>query len=73
MEEARSRMLSSGQTVLLAEKGFDIAQISYRNGVLSQIDVFDAELILNQSRLGYTQAVFDFLTAKAELEQLLEI
>jgi|WetSurMetagenome_2_1015567.scaffolds.fasta_scaffold02239_4 outer membrane protein len=73
MEDARKRMKSQTETIKLAEKGYEIAQISYKNGVLNQIDVLDAEFMLNQSRLGYLQAIFDYLTAKSELEGLLEI
>lgn len=73
MEDARKRMKSQLATIKLAEKGYEIAQISYKNGVLNQIDVLDAEFMLNQSRLGYLQTIFDYLTAKSELEGLLEI
>jgi outer membrane protein TolC len=73
MEDAKKRVMSQLETVKLAEKGYQIAEISYRNGALSQIDVLDAVVILNQTRLGYLQAVYDYLIAKAELEGLLEI
>jgi outer membrane protein TolC len=73
MDDAKKRMQSQLETIKLAERGYDIAQISYKNGVLNQIDVLDAELTLNQTRIAYLQAVFDYLTAKSELEGLLEI
>ena len=56
----------------MAERGLELANTSYKSGVINQIDVLDAELTLSQVRLAYLQAIFDYLTAKADLEQLLE-
>jgi outer membrane protein len=72
MEDAKQRISANLETVKLAERGLELANISFKNGVLTQIDVLDAELMVNQSRLAYLQAVYDYLTAKAELEELLE-
>ena len=72
LDDARQRILSQRSTVQLAEKGLELANQSYMAGVLTQIDVLDAELSLYQSRLGYLQAIYDYQTAKAELEKLLE-
>lgn len=73
MEDAKKRIKAQKETVNLAERGYELAQISYKNGVLNQIDVLDAELILTQSKLAYLQTVYEYLVAKAELEGLLEI
>jgi outer membrane protein len=72
MEDAKKRIMSQSETVKLAERGFELATISFKNGVLNQIDVLDAELTLNQTRLSYLQAIYDYLNAKADLESLLE-
>ncbi|MBS1517538.1 MAG: TolC family protein [Bacteroidetes bacterium] len=72
LEDAMERIKSTRETVILAERGLDLANNSYREGVLNQIDVQDAELTLYNSRLGYYQAVYDYNVAKAELEKLLE-
>lgn len=72
MDDARKRITANLETVKLAERGLELANISFKNGVLNQIDVLDAELMVNQSRLAYLQAIYDYLTAKAELEELLE-
>lgn len=72
MDDARQRLKSQRETILLAERGVDLANASYRAGVLNQIDVQDAELILYQSRLSYMQAIYDYQVSKAELEKLLE-
>lgn len=72
MEDAKKRIMAQSETVKLAERGYELATISFKNGVLNQIDVLDAELMLNQTRLAYLQAIYDYLTAKADLEGLLE-
>jgi outer membrane protein TolC len=72
MEDAKNRIAAQKENVLLAERGFELANSSYMSGVINQIDVLDAELLLNQVRLGYVQAIYDYLNARTELEQLLE-
>jgi len=72
MEDAKKRIIAQSETIKLAERGYELATISFKNGVLNQIDVLDAELTLNQTRLAYLQAIYDYLNAKADLEGLLE-
>lgn len=72
LDDARQRIISQKSTVDLAQRGLDLANRSYLAGVLTQIDVLDAELSLYQSRLGYLQAIYDYQVAKSELEKLLE-
>ncbi|MGB9697572.1 MAG: TolC family protein [Ignavibacteria bacterium] len=72
MEDAKNRIIANRENIRLAEKGYELAVTSFRNGVITQIDVLDAELILNQTRLAYVQSIYDYLKAKVELEQLLE-
>lgn len=72
MEDAKNRIKSSRETVELSERGLELANISFKSGVINQIDVLDAEFSVSQTKLGYLQAVYDYLVAKTELEQLLE-
>ena len=72
LEDAKQRLISQKETIALAERGLELANASYRAGVLNQIDVQDAELTLYQSRLGYYQAIFDYQSAKSEIQKLLE-
>jgi outer membrane protein TolC len=72
LEDAKNRIIAQRETVLMAERGLELAIISFKSGVINQIDVLDAELTASQVRLAYLQAIYDYLTAKAELEQLLE-
>ncbi|MEO8513937.1 MAG: TolC family protein [Ignavibacteria bacterium] len=72
IEDARNRIRSQEELVNTAQRGYDLANISYKSGVLNQIDVVDAELALSQVKLAYIQAIYDYLNARSELEQLLE-
>jgi outer membrane protein TolC len=72
IEEAKNRIMVQQENVTTAERGYELANISYKNGVLNQIDVVAAELSLNQTKLSYLQAIYDYLVARTDLEQLLE-
>jgi outer membrane protein TolC len=73
MDEARERISVQKETLKLAERGYELAVSSYKYGVLNQIDVLDAQFILTQSKLSLLNAIYDYLSAKSELEGLLEI
>lgn len=72
IEDAKERIVAQKKTLSLAERGLELANVSYRAGVLNQIDVQDAQQSLNESRLAYLQAIYDYQIAKADLEKLLE-
>ena len=72
IEDAKQRVKAQKDLVMQAERGLELAIISYKNGVLNQIDVVDAELILRQVKLSYIQAIYDYLISRTDLEQLLE-
>lgn len=72
LENAKNRIIAQQENVNLAQRSLDLANASFREGVLNQIDVLDAELQLSQSKLAFLQAVYDFQIAKSDLEELLE-
>jgi outer membrane protein TolC len=72
LEEAKNRIKTQQEVVVTAERGYELASISYKSGVINQIDVLDAELSVNQIKLSYLQSIYDYLVARADLEQLLE-
>lgn len=73
MDEARTKVKATYATVKMAERGYELASLSFKNGVINQIDVLDAGAQLSNSRLAYYSAILEYLNAKAELEKLLEI
>ncbi|MBQ9186056.1 MAG: TolC family protein [Bacteroidales bacterium] len=71
METNMKSYASSQEAVELAQKAYDISQKSYNVGKSTLTDLHDAELVLTQARLGSSQAIFNFVNAKASLEQVL--
>lgn len=54
-----------------AQKGYDIVAKSYEIGRSTLVEVNDAQLALTQAQLAASQAVYNFLVAKSQLEQTL--
>jgi outer membrane protein len=71
IEEADRRVQSQDRTVEQAEKGYRIATTRYVNGSGTQLEVNDAQLALTQAKLNKMQAVYDYLVASAELDNVL--
>lgn len=57
--------------VASAEKAYKIAEKSYEVGRATLTDLNDAQLALTQARLAESQAVYNFIVAKTQLEQTL--
>ena len=57
--------------VASAEKAYSIAEKSYEVGRAPLTDLNDAQLALTQARLAESQAVYNFIVAKTQLEQTL--
>ncbi|MDE7152034.1 MAG: TolC family protein [Candidatus Amulumruptor sp.] len=65
------QIASSGESVRQAEDAYRIICESFELGTASYLDRRDSELQLTQSRLAYLQAIYNYLTARADLENLL--
>lgn len=73
IEQTKKRIEGQDKAISQAERGFEIAKSRYNNGLGTQLEVNDAELALTQSKVNYFQAVYDYNSAIADLEQLLGI
>lgn len=71
MDKATKLIDSNRKALVQAEKGMIIAKKMYEVGGGTYLDVTNAELGYIQTGLAYNQAIFDFLSAKADLEKLL--
>jgi outer membrane protein len=67
--EAVQRARAQRFAVRQAIRGFEIASSQYREGLSSRLERTDAEVALRQSEFNYAQAVYDFLVARAQLDQ----
>lgn len=71
MDTAMRTYDASKEALVSAEKAYDIAVKSYQLGKSTLTDLNNTELVLTQSRLAVSQAIYNFVIAKAGLEQTL--
>ena len=71
METNMKSYYAAKDAVASAQKGYDIVEKSYQVGRSTLIEVNDAQLALTQAQLAQSQAVYNFLNAKSQLEQTL--
>ncbi|MBR4568814.1 MAG: TolC family protein [Bacteroidales bacterium] len=71
METAMKNFDAAGAGVETARKAYDIAAKSYNLGRSAITELNDAQLALTQAQLAQSQAVYNFIVAKANLEQTL--
>jgi outer membrane protein len=69
VDEAHSRAEAQQRAVGQAERGYQIARTQFREGISSQLELTDAETALRESEFNYAQAVYDFLMARARLDE----
>ena len=70
--DTQVRSLGSARSAVeTAQKAYDIAQKSYEVGRSTLTDLNDAQLMLTQAQLTVSQAIYQFVVAKAQLEQVL--
>ncbi len=73
LEQARKRIEAQGKTVEQAERGYKIATTRFLSGSGTQLEVNDAQVALTQAQVNRFQAVYEYLVAAADFEQLLGI
>ena len=69
VDEARARAQGQRLAVSQAMRGYEIASAQYREGLGTQLELTDAEVALRQSEFNYAQAVYDYLSGRASLDQ----
>ncbi len=71
METNMKSYYAAQEAVELASKAYMISEKAYQVGRSTLIELNDAQLALTQSQLAQSQAIYNFVTAKAQLEQTL--
>lgn len=71
METSMKNFNSAESGVETARKAYDIAAKSYNLGRSTITELNNAQLALTQAQLAQSQAIYSFITAKANLEQTL--
>ena len=71
METNMKSYYAAQDAVVAAQKAYEIAEAAYKVGRSTLIELNDAQLALTQSQLAQSQAVYNFIIAKSQLEQTL--
>jgi len=71
IKEADERILASGSSIWEAKEALRLAQLRYREGAGTHLDVMDAQVNLLAAQLNLIQAVLNHELAKAGLERMI--
>lgn len=71
IDAAVESLSSNKEVVIQSEKAHSISQKRYNIGSGTLLELNSAETSMTQSRLQYAQSIYDFLSAKNDLESLL--
>lgn len=69
MSEARSRVMAQSRSVEQAERAQGIAEVRYKSGLGTQLELIDAQVALTSTRINKAQAIYDYLIAKSDWER----
>ncbi|MBP2636656.1 MAG: tolC 1 [Firmicutes bacterium] len=73
MKEAEKRLSTTEVTVNKAQEDLYIARETYKAGVSTNLDVFDAQLAFTQAKTNHVQALYDYNVNKANLDKAMGI
>lgn len=62
---------AANSTVEIAQKSYQISEKMYEVGKATQVELNDAQLSLAQAQLTQAQAIYEFMVAKASLDELI--
>ncbi len=61
MKEAMQRIKANAKAVQTATRAFDIAKTRSENGLATQVELKDSRVALDQARVNYYAAIYDYL------------
>ena len=70
LTESEEMIKAQDDNVLQAKEGLELAKIQYAEGVLSSLEVLDAEVSLSKAKSDYYNAVYNFIMAKTKIKKL---
>lgn len=70
MTASAEQVSSNKEAIVQAQKARDIAEKLYEVGRGTVLELNSAEVALTQAKLTYTQSIYDYLSAKADLDKL---
>jgi outer membrane protein TolC len=73
LEEARQTLMSQEKNVDQAQESLRIAELNFKEGLVTVLDVQQAQTALAQAKTNYSQALYDYVVAKAELNRAMGV
>jgi outer membrane protein TolC len=73
INEAEQSLLSQEKNVKQAEESLRIAELNYNEGLVTILDVQQAQTALAQAKTNHSQALFDYVVARAELDKAMGV
>lgn len=71
LKQAQKRVEAQQKTAETAQRGYKIVTSRFLINAATQLEVNDAQLALNQAKVNRMQAIYDYLVASADLDQML--
>jgi len=69
LQQAKESLLSQEKNVEQAQEAVRIADLNYGEGLATNLDVSFAQMALTQAKTNYSQALYDYALALAQLEK----
>lgn len=69
IEESKLRLVTSQKTIALAEEGLRVANLRFKNGIGTQLEILSAQEALTTARTNHIEAIYDYEIALAKYEK----
>jgi outer membrane protein len=69
MIEAKKRVDAQAKSVEQATRAVEIANVRFKNGLSTQLELIDAQVALTRTQINKAQAIYDYLVARADWEK----
>jgi outer membrane protein len=69
-DDARAQIEARSATVAQARRTLELAELRFRSGLATQLDISSARLLLEQARVNEAQALYSYMNALARLERV---
>jgi len=69
LSEARESIMSQEKNVEQAVESLRIAELNYSEGLATTLDVSSVQAALTQAKTNYSQALYDYVMSRAELDK----
>lgn len=73
LTKARGQMVANTETKTQAVKGYKISKTRFETGAGTIVELNAAQMALLQSELNFTQSIYDYMSARADLDKVMGI